>query len=125
MQPRHGLAHLPPDCPCPAGAAGTYADIQGEAGGRNERGGRWWSKLTVAGILSELALTSTESFVKHILTNVYVHIHFCSEKLVIFPKIHFVLQNVKISIWSITTFMSCHQVSCDMLRLSCDMSHIS
>ena len=32
-QPRHGLAHLPPDCPCPAGAAGTYADIQGEAGG--------------------------------------------------------------------------------------------
>ena len=97
----------------------------GRGRGRNERGGRWWSKLTVAGILSELALTSTESFVKHILTNVYVHINFCSEKLVIFPKIHFVLQNVKISIWSITTFMSCHQVSCDMYRLSCDMSHIS
>ena len=96
----------------------------GRGRGRNERRGRWWSKLTVAGILSELALTSTESFVKHILTNVYVHIHFCSEKLVIFPKIHFVLQNVKVSIWSITTFMSCHQVPCDMLRLSCDMSHI-
>ena len=92
----------------------------GRGRGRNERGGRWWSKLTVAGILSELALTSTESFVKHILTNVYVHIHFCSEKLVIFPKIHFVLQNVKISIgWSL---LLCHVIKC---HVTCYVSHVT